>query len=594
MILRGFFMLFIFCFASNSLQAQIIALNKKVNIGTLEGDDKRFADFYFVNKGKKGENILRVDQYRDREVKFLISKNYLLPGDTGIVRVQLDPLSEGNKSKSLLVYTSDKVKPIKISLNATVKDWASLSRQNCPDFNDSRSSTQKAQFQITIKVYNALTEEPIADSKIIINEQVKYKADKKGSLKLDLNPGLYSFRVTKENYKEHYETDALSRADRYKKIHLYPITSTNKSNENEIAENKYSKQEKDTSYNNKKIETKQITDPVNNPDNSKSDNYSQKKIDTSWLKDEQDKENEAKKIKTKEQEDYQDKTIDTSWMDKESDDEDTIPSQEAPTQSKREYKAKNIDISWLENLEEETEETSKPEQEPIQELPEPPSEKNVTKEEETIEKTVLNETESKTKVIEEPEENSNFSVKEYKPNTIVFIIDRSISMGKDNKLEIAKNIVSKLIKEFRSIDNLGVITYSTESKILIPIQNGKDVKSQLTKVKELTSFGKTYGSKGLKEAYKMVFENFSNEGNNEVFLVSDGAFTDDIKDIKRIAKRGAMRKIKLSVIGIKNQKWTEKNFNEIAGYSNGNYLHLNNEDSSGEELFELIKSNSKR
>lgn len=586
-------MLFIFCFASNSLQSQIIALNKKVNLGTLEGDDKRFADFYFVNKGKKGENILRVDQYRDREVKFLISKNYLLPGDTGIVRVQLDPLSEGNKSKNLLVYTSDNEKPIKISLNATVKDWASLSRQNCPDFNDTRSSTQKAQFQITIKVYNALTEEPIADSKIIINEQVKYKTDKKGSLKLNLNPGLYKFRVNKENYKEYIETDALSRADRYKKIYLYPITSTNKDYQDEIAENKSSKEEKNTSYNNKKIETEQISEPVNKPDNSKSDNYSQKKIDTSWLKDNQDEEDQIIKGKSEEI-DYQEKNIDTSWMDKESDDEDTDSSQEAPTKSKSDYKAKNIDTSWLENLEEEKEETSKPEQESIQESHQPPSEESITKIEVTNEKVDFKEPKPEIKNLELPEENKNFSVKEYKPNTVVFIIDRSISMGKDNKLEIAKNIVSKLIKEFRSIDNLGVITYSTESKILIPIQNGKDVKSQLTKVTDLTSFGKTYGSKGLKEAYKMVYENFSNEGNNEVFLVSDGAFTDDIKDIKRIAKRGAMRKIKLSVIGIKNQKWTEKNFNEIAGYSNGNYLHLNNEDSSGEELFELIKSNSKR
>ena len=150
MILRGFFMLVTFCLTVQSLHSQIIALNKKVNLGTLEGDDKRFADFYFLNKGKQGENILRVDQLRDREVKFLISNNYLLPGDTGIVRVQLDPLSEGNKNKDLFVYTSDRNKPLKISISATVKDWASLSRQNCPDFNDTRSSKQKAQFQKNI------------------------------------------------------------------------------------------------------------------------------------------------------------------------------------------------------------------------------------------------------------------------------------------------------------------------------------------------------------------------------------------------------------------------------------------------------------
>lgn len=587
MILRGFFMLVTFCLTVHSLHSQIIALNKKVNLGTLEGDDKRFADFYFVNKGKQGENILRVDQLRDREVKFLISNNYLLPGDTGIVRVQLDPLSEGNKNKDLFVYTSDRNKPLKISISATVKDWASLSRQNCPDFNDTRSSKQKAQFQITIKVYNALTEEPISDSRVTINEQVKYNTDKKGSLKLDLNPGLYRFRVNKENYKEHIETDALSRADRYKKIYLYPIASTDKNPEEDIAENKALEQE---NYNNKNIDTKWVSEEVKTEEPN---NYSQKNIDISWLKDTPDEGEESKSTKT-EEEVYQEKTIDTGWMDEKDTDEDKNSKQEPPTQSKREYKEKEIDTSWLEKLEEEKKEETKPKPESTKELPKSPSETNITTEADTDEKEVKKETKPNNKVVEEPEENSNFSVKEYKPNTVVFIIDRSISMGKDNKLEIAKNIVSKLIKEFRSIDNLGVITYSTESKILIPIQNGKDIKSQLNKVTELTSFGKTYGSKGLKEAYKMVYENFSSDGNNEVFLVSDGAFTDDIKDIKRIAKRGAMRKIKLSVIGIKNQKWTEKNFNEIAGYSNGNYLHLNNEDSSGEELFELIKSNSKR
>ena len=189
-------------------------------------------------------------------------------------------------------------------------------------------------------------------------------------------------------------------------------------------------------------------------------------------------------------------------------------------------------------------------------------------------------------------ETEGFEESKFKANNVVFLIDKSISMRNEEKLDITKKAVIYLINRFRSIDNLGVVVYDTDAEVLIPSASGDVVKNQIKDIEKLEASGKTFGAKGLREAYEMDLANFKPSGVNQIFIVTDGGFSEDISKVERVAKRCAAKNIRLHILGVKNQKWTEKTFEAMAEISGGSYIHLSDIANAEELLFNFIKSNS--
>lgn len=571
MIYRGFLffkiLVCLFLFGQTA-KAQLYVVSNKHDFGTLQGDDKRYTDFIVINVGKNPINLLRIETFRDRELQTKMSDVYLLSSDTAIIRVQINPLVEGKFNKKFELYHSFSNKPIDFTVKGETKNLNDLQRQACPDFNDRRSAKVKAEFDYTVLVSDAITGDAIKSANVSFDQVDNGKRDdkstnKNGECSFETNPGRVEVVIKADGYETIVRREFLKRSDRLLEVQLYTKLYVQTGKYENPAENK-------------EKETREITE---NPEPELVENeftYGEKEIETNTVYLE-----ETSKLKTKAKP------------------KSTIsPKPEEDSNNEINYGGKSINTDFL-NEEIETTPTpeinDKEEPEPVVDAVKPESKFDVnnTAVEKTIEP-IINPT-SKAKQAEKAlkaAETIGFEESKYKANNVVFLIDKSISMGNDKKLDITKKAVLYLINWFRPIDQLGVVVYDSDAKILIPSANGNEVKSQQKEIQDLSASGKTYGAKGLREALEMDEKNYLDNGVNQIFVITDGAFSEDIDKVKRVAKRCAKKGIQLHFIGVKNQKYTEKAFVEMADISNGDYIHLSDINEAEQQLFDYIKKNS--
>jgi len=177
----------------------------------------------------------------------------------------------------------------------------------------------------------------------------------------------------------------------------------------------------------------------------------------------------------------------------------------------------------------------------------------------------------------------------YKPNNIVFLIDASTSMREAGRMELLKTAMIKLMEPLRSVDYLSIVTYSGEATILMPPTSGEDKSIIQTSIENIPADGSTQAVKGIKEAIEVGMSNLIQDGNNQIFLASDGAF--DIGDrntrLRKQISTTAESGLLISVIGIKNENWTAKRLKEIAYLGGGTYVKIKSEKDTDQVLEEM-------
>ncbi len=182
--------------------------------------------------------------------------------------------------------------------------------------------------------------------------------------------------------------------------------------------------------------------------------------------------------------------------------------------------------------------------------------------------------------------------KRYSPNNIVFLIDVSSSMKQKGRMDLLKAAIIELLAPLRDIDRIAVVTYASGSQVVLPSQPASNKEMIVAVIQSLNAGGRTEGGKGLRRAYAEARKNFITGGNNQVFIATDGAFSDTDTNHNMIVKKNMKRGIRLSVAGVVNESRTEKSMINMARSGNGRYLHIENYDQSKHLLLEEIKSNS--
>lgn len=187
------------------------------------------------------------------------------------------------------------------------------------------------------------------------------------------------------------------------------------------------------------------------------------------------------------------------------------------------------------------------------------------------------------------------STEEYAPNNVVFLVDVSSSMADDNKLELLKESISLLVSVMRDIDYLTLIAYSNTDSLVIPTTKVKTKEVIYMSLAELSPFGKTNGLKGLQKAYDLAELNFLKEGNNQIFIATDGDFNNPghtIDSLLELVEAKAEKELKLSVIGFGDDKKAKKTMKKMAEAGLGQYIHFTGEDKYDLRLIEEIKRQS--
>jgi len=202
-------------------------------------------------------------------------------------------------------------------------------------------------------------------------------------------------------------------------------------------------------------------------------------------------------------------------------------------------------------------------------------------------------------IIPEPEDTIStkaLPVNLYAPNNVVFLIDVSVSMKQKGRLDLLKSSMIELLNGLRTIDKLAIVTYASSTDVILE-SNYVTNKAEITQlIQDLEAGGYTAGGKGIKKAYQVARASLIEEGNNQVIIATDGAFNLNkgdkgiLRDVEANFKKG----VTISVVGVKNEKWTIKSMTDIAKTGGGHYLHIESFAQAQQVLMNEIKTNSRK
>ena len=114
------------------------------------------------------------------------------------------------------------------------------------------------------------------------------------------------------------------------------------------------------------------------------------------------------------------------------------------------------------------------------------------------------------------------SGEERKDATLIFTIDVSGSMGREDRLGLVKQSLRLLVDELRPTDRVGIVTYGSYGRILLEPTSGEDKARIMRAVDSLHPGGSTFVEDGLRLAYRMASDEVEPGRITRVLVLSDG------------------------------------------------------------------------
>jgi len=163
-----------------------------------------------------------------------------------------------------------------------------------------------------------------------------------------------------------------------------------------------------------------------------------------------------------------------------------------------------------------------------------------------------------------------------RPVNLSVVVDRSGSMGSQNKIENARSAVRALIDQLRRDDIFSLVIYDDEVDVLSRAARvgDKDVLRRL--VDEITPRGWTNLGGGLIEGIHQTERYAREDYINRVIILSDGLANRGITDpgkLGRITERAAHQGISLSAMGV-GWDFNENLMVSLAEHGGGNYYFI--------------------
>ena len=120
---------------------------------------------------------------------------------------------------------------------------------------------------------------------------------------------------------------------------------------------------------------------------------------------------------------------------------------------------------------------------------------------------------------------------------MVFVLDVSSSMKQVDKIELMKYSLFQLTDMLRPIDKMGIVTYASDSRVLLEPTSGGNKEEINKEISDLKAFGYTAGGEGIKLGFKEAKKSFIENGSNHVIVITDGAFNRNSEDYKKYVKK---------------------------------------------------------
>lgn len=485
-MIRAIF-LAIFLIFSVLTSAQLSPPQSSHRFGVVDQGSQRIVEMEFVNKGDRETRLLTSNFPREYDVVF--STKTILPGETLVIRVKLNPVRKGNVKDEVLLYFTDQLDPVRLRFEGKVNHVDPSSNTPCPKFNEEQDCCDDWQFQVELR--DAQTLEVLPKSRFRIIQQGIVQRDvltnKKGQYAEEVPISYYYLIGSEEGYFSADTAMYINRRNSNLTLYLEP----------------------------KEME----------------------EVEEELLAVEENEEQENPAV----EEDVREEKTNDDWS-------ITIDQNEAAEQPTA-VGNEETEISQLEEQVEDAEDVFEGE------LP----------------------------------------LALYRTNNIVFLIDVSQSMAQGGKLEILKASMYRLIEALRPGDRVSIMSYAGETKVLLESCSGADKEKMIEVIKALSAGGMTAGAKGFRSAYAKLRTSWLAEGNNQVIVVSDGAFRKaDNEVIKKTVRKEQRRGAITTLVAVKSTDYAEKTLRVIADEGKGSLVELEEYDRDTEALLNEIKKQSLR
>ncbi len=188
----------------------------------------------------------------------------------------------------------------------------------------------------------------------------------------------------------------------------------------------------------------------------------------------------------------------------------------------------------------------------------------------------------------------NFDENYFKPINVVFVLDVSSSMKQADKIELMKYALIQLAEMLRPQDQFGIVTYSTNTSVLLKPTSGDAFEEIKDEVSKLKAFGYTAGGEGIKLGYKTAYKSRIEGGTNLVIVITDGAFNRNSDDYKKYIKKYKKKGILLSVVGVKNKAVDADKMKAVAILGGGDFISITKLVDAQNNLRQAIRKNTFR
>ncbi len=169
------------------------------------------------------------------------------------------------------------------------------------------------------------------------------------------------------------------------------------------------------------------------------------------------------------------------------------------------------------------------------------------------------------------------SADERKDATLIFVIDVSGSMAREDRLGLVKRSLELLVGELRPEDKVGIVVYGSRGHVLLEPTAGSNTERIMGAIDALQSEGSTNAAEGLQLGYRMAEAELHPDRITRVMLLSDGVANvgDTGPDsILKLIKNQVEEGVTLSTVGFGMGNYNDILMEQLANDGNGAYAYV--------------------